>query len=44
LKESEDLIDAVMAVEAMCTKDDIAAVEQKIAEKKAKKAQLGKGR
>ena len=37
MKTAEDLTDAVLAVEAMCSKDDIAAVDQKVAERKARK-------
>ena len=39
LETAEDLSDAIRAVKVMCSKDDIAAVEQEVEERKKEKAE-----
>lgn len=41
--EADDKDDAIRAVRVMCTKDDIAAVEKEIADKKAKRIKPTQG-
>ncbi len=38
LETADDLSDAIRAVKVMCSKDDIAAVEQEVEERKKEKA------